>query len=209
MIAPPYSAFQLRITGINDCFQWRVSTRTHCELARICIANHFMQQIDTLGKIQSTSQQIASRLSRVCDQCMIDSTYITAAAFSCDPQETTHVIYRARLSSTRDVSSTDMITLLQEWVSSGNALVTLDHIQLNLDPTCSVMIVSLSDPICPVPVTTPDTGTATIGVGESDSNNLLTPVIFAILVVLVALVVVFLAAIIFMRRRSLRWYIAT
>ena len=165
-----------------------------------------MQQIDTLEKIQSNSQQIASRLSRVCDQCMIDSSYITAAAFSCDPQETSHVIYRARLSSTRDVSSADMIALLQEWVSSGSALVTLDHIQLNLDPTCSVMIVSLSDPICPVPVTTPgtsDTETATIGVEESSSVDIMTYLIVAVLAVLVALVVVFVAGIIiFMRRRS-------
>ncbi len=128
-----------------------------------------IQASDTLGKIQSISQQIVSKLNRDC-QCVIDAAYITAAQLSCDPQGTTHVIYRARLSSIPRVSSTDLISLLEEWVTSGSASVTLEFIQLSLDPACGVMITSFSDPLCPA-VTLEQPNTPTVTVVESSTTT--------------------------------------
>ena len=104
-------------------------------------------------KINSTSELIVSKLSHYC-QCAISAAYITAAQLSCDPQQRTHVIYRARLSSTSDVSIGNFTNFLREWVTTGSASVTLEYVQLNLDATCVVTIDSFDDPICPSAPTT-------------------------------------------------------
>lgn len=158
-----------------------------------------MQLRDTLEKIQSTSQQIASKLKRDC-QCVIESAYITAAQFSCD-QETTHVIYRARISSTPDVSNVDLLGLLQEWVTSGSASVTLDHIHLDVDASCTVIIDSLSDPLCPFSATTPELlNPATVAVEES-SDNLILYVTPAVVLFAMIVIVVFICAFMIYQRR--------
>lgn len=167
----------------------------------------FFQLSDTRDKIESTSQQVASKLNRDC-QCMLSAAYITAAQLSCDPKATTHVIYRARLSSTPDTSSTDLVRLLQEWVTSGRASVTLEFVQLTLEPSCIVRIESLSDPICPAPTTTSEVpGTSTVVAVESTSN--LTVYIIATLAVvafaMILIVVVICAFMIYQRRFSGRY----
>ena len=120
---------------------------------------------------------------------MITAAYITASQFSCNSKESTHVIYRARLSSTPSVSSTHLIDFLQEWVITGSASVTLEHIRLNVDSTCNVAISSLDDSICPASTPTSEIPNITANVKESSSN---TSLIIALLVLvgLMMLVVV-------------------
>lgn len=122
---------------------------------------------------------------------MIDATYITAAQLSCDPQGTTHVIYRARLSSIPRGSSTDLISLLQEWVTTGTASVTLEYIQLNLDPACSVAIDSFNDPFCPTSaITLEQPNTPTVAVVESSTLVYIIAALAALLAVVILIVVV-------------------
>ena len=161
-----------------------------------------------MEKIQSLSQQITLMLSRDC-QCLIGAEYITAAQLSCDPQEITHVIYKARLSSTPDVSSADLISLLQEQVTSESTSVTLEHIQLSVDASCTVMINSLNDPICPLLTTTPEVqNTPTVDAEESSSN--LTVYIIATLAVvaftMILIVVSIIASFIIYQRKSSKRY---
>ena len=143
------------------------------------------------------TQQITSRINRDC-QCMLNAAYITEFRFSCDPQEGGHVIYRAQLSSTPSVSSTDLIRLLQEWVTSGSASVTLDFIQLYMDPTCSVMINLLDDPICPAAATT---STPPIITKESTSNYLL-PILIVVIILIVVMLISCTAIIILILRNK-------
>lgn len=130
------------------------------------------------------TQEIASRINRDC-QCMLDAAYITEYRFSCDPQEGGHVIYRAQLSSTPSTNSTDLIRLLQQWVTSGSASVTLDRI---LDPTCSVMINSFDDPICPAAATPKPPSTPPIVI--EPTSNLLVPILIVVIVLLVSCIFV-------------------
>lgn len=123
---------------------------------------------------------------------MIDAAYITSAQLSCDPQETKHVIFRARLSRTPDVSNTQFVAILQEWVTSGSASVTLEHIRLDLDASCNVIINSLNDQICPVPANTPELfNTPTVFAEESGSDS---TIIIAILAVVLVVLLVFACA---------------
>ena len=130
----------------------------------------YVQLSDTAEKIQSTSEQIVSKLKRDC-QCMLDATYITAARLSCDSKDTSKIIYRARLSSTPDANNTELSGILKGWVTSGTASVTLEHIQLNLDSSCALIINTLDDPICPIISTTEYPNTTSI-VGITDTNTM-------------------------------------
>ena len=151
-----------------------------------------LQLIDTLEKIQSTSQQIALQLRRDC-QCTIDTPYITAAQLSCDPLATGHVIYRARLSSTRDADDAALVQLLQDWVTSGTASITLEHIRLGVDASCGVVISSFQDPVCPLPVTTSDSTPTDISVENMSSMTLTVALIAAVLAVILIVAIVIIA----------------
>lgn len=154
-----------------------------------------------MEKIQSTSEQITSKLKHEC-QCMLDATYITAAQLSCDPEETSHIIFRARLSSTPDASNAELSSILENWVTSGAASVTLEHIQLNLDPSCAVVINALNDPICPVPITTepPNTNQPSISAAREISSNLYIYIGSVVGFAVVVFIVVICAFVIYHRR---------
>lgn len=154
---------------------------------------HFLiQTIDILEKDNSAGLEIASKLMRDC-QCTLNTAYFTEGYFSCDSKEKSHAIYRAKLSSTVSVTSSRLIELLQEWVSSGTASLTLDNIQLYLDPSCKVEIDSFSDPLCSFEVPTTETSdekSLTEQKTQTTSNNITTYIIIILVVVAVAMVMI-------------------
>ena len=96
------------------------------------------------------------------------------AQFFCDSKATTDVIFRARLSSTSQVSDTDLILILREWVVSGTAFVVVENAQLHVDANCEMLLHSYTDPICPASgarVTTDTPTTAKDGVGGTDAKS--------------------------------------
>ena len=64
--------------------------------------------------------------------------------FTCFPTYHTRVTYRARVEGTSQTESTHLVSLLEEWVTSGEAIITVAKIQMNVDPKCLVAIPSLT-----------------------------------------------------------------
>ena len=64
--------------------------------------------------------------------------------FTCFPTYHTRVTYRARIEGTSETESTHLVSLLEEWVTSGEARITVAEIQMNVDPKCLVAIPSLT-----------------------------------------------------------------
>ena len=158
-----------------------------------------------MEKIQSTSEQIVSHLKHEC-QCVLDATYITAAQFSCDPQETSNIIYRARLSSTLDTSNTEFSSILENWVTSGAASVTVEHIQLDIRLSCAVIISTLNDPICPVSSSTEIPNTPTIdAMKETSTYNLYIYIGAGLGFIVVMFIAVTCAFVIYHRRFASRY----
>ena len=121
--------------------------------------------------------------------CTFTSQYITEGFFSCDSKEITHVIYRAKISSTSYTDSETLIGFIQSRVSSGTASLTLDQLQLYLDPSCVVLINSFSDPLCSFE---PPTIKGTERIQAAGSIN----TYIIIILVVVALAMILLVAII-------------
>ena len=91
------------------------------------------------------------------------------------------------------MTSTRLLEVLQEWVSSGTASLTLDNKQLHLDPSCKVKIDSFSDPLCSFEVPTTETSdekSLTEQKTQTTSNNLATHIIIILVVVAVAMVMI-------------------
>ena len=165
-----------------------------------------LQHVSSFEKIQTISEQIASIINHDC-HCQISAAYITAATFSCDPQETTGVIFRAKLSSTSKVRATNMTSLVHKWIISGSASLTIEHVHLVVDPACNVLINSFSDHICsPAPVVTYSTPTVTVE-GVSATSNIIGTLIGTVLVAIIVILVVICALHIFKNRRQLNKYI--
>lgn len=169
----------------------------------ICPYFFYLSQLNgTVNKVQSVSQQIASKLNQDC-RCEITTAYITAAQLSCDPQEVTHVIYRARLSSTPDVNSDNLANVLQQWISGGSASIVVDLVQLNLYPTCTVVIESYSDPVCYIPtLTTESPDVSDIGeiMNNNTGNNSTTNALIAVVITAVILIAVIIMAFVIYQR---------
>ena len=161
-----------------------------------------LQLRNSLEKIQTISEQVASRLSQDC-QCSISADYVTNAQLSCDPAVSTDIIFRARLSSTSEVSNIDLIIILREWVRSGAAFIVAENAHLVVDANCEVELLSFNDPVCPVSVVTTEIsatevsttfGDDVVGTSSESSSSLLWPIIGAIaggiLLILVVLIAI-------------------
>ena len=119
------------------------------------------------------------------------------------------VIFRAKLSSTPQVSDTSLISFLLNWIRSGTASLTIQHVDLDIDSACDVHIDSFSAPICSKPPPgTFTTQTVSIASGEIGAvSNIIGALIGTILVAIVIVIVVICALHIFKHRRQLIKYI--
>ena len=145
--------------------------------------------------MNTAAVELSTKLMDDC-QCTFSSNYITEGYFSCDSKEITHVIYRAKISSTSYTDSETLIDLIQNWVSSGTASLTLNQLQLYMDPLCVVLINSFSDPLCSFePLTTEKSTKGTDEIKVSNSTGSINTYIIIILVV-VAIAMILLVAII-------------
>ena len=88
------------------------------------------------------SNAVLEVLTNTCPDC--GDMIIDQELFTCFPMYHTRVTYRARVEGTSQTESTHLASLLEEWVTSGEARITVAEIQMNVDPKCLVAIPSLT-----------------------------------------------------------------
>lgn len=168
------------------------------------------QRANTLVKIQTISEKIVSTLRGGC-QCSITAAYVTVPQLSCDPKELGDVIFRARVSRTTDISIANLVSILQEWVTSGTASVVVEALSFDVDAACKVVIQSVDDPICSASVVTSEISTAaTLRVSEGEPStsiqNIVWPIVGAIAGGVVLILIVIIGIQIFNQCRRTRKY---
>ena len=70
----------------------------------------------------------------------------------CDTQNPTQAVYRAQVFNFGSISSTQIVSWIEEWVLNG-ASVTSGPVLVTFDPTCPVPLNSFNDEICKQSVT--------------------------------------------------------
>ena len=82
-----------------------------------------------------------------CRLCDITNNIIDSQSLSCNPEFPTHITYRARLEGTSSVDSGSLLSLIEEWVSSGPNII-MAGVLMRVNSECSVAISSLHDKEC-------------------------------------------------------------
>ena len=97
-------------------------------------------------------EQLVAELRQQCS-CNISVENIQEDAFGCGGQN--HLItYRGRILGGDDYSALGLVELMQSWVSSSQAFITLDSFRMRVDHTCPAQLDTINAPDCPLIVST-------------------------------------------------------
>ena len=127
------SLFQLRLSGIIDCIQWR--------------------GINHLSKLRDTTDLLVQEMEQACG-CGFTASNIAEERFICfTPQSPHHVTYRARVNGTSQTTAGQLLTFIQQWINSTQSIL-IQGVQLNIDKTCKPIISIFDDAECTTDITT-------------------------------------------------------
>ena len=81
--------------------------------------------------------------------CEISTDNIQDDAFGCGQHD--HMItYRGRILGGLDYSALGLVELMQTWIASGKAYITIDSFRMQVDPACPARLDALNAPDCPL-----------------------------------------------------------
>ena len=106
-----------------------------------------MQSTDREKKLVDITNTVMEEMTRLCTECDITSDNIKNSSLACFLQSPKYVTYRARLEGTSETDSGRLISLIEEWVSSGRN-ITVAGVLMTVDTECSVVISSLVEEEC-------------------------------------------------------------
>lgn len=153
--------------------------------------------------------------SYVCPACGLTTANIKDDEFSCRGDTSNHIVYRAMIVGTEVYSAPHLVSLIQSWVASGIASITVLSTRLHLDKDCNTYLDSFIEPDCPlefvatsagIPVTTfamenkePVVDQVNIRAGEIGGF-----IIGVIIIILLAVLILVIAAITIKKMNSKR-----
>ena len=97
-------------------------------------------------------EQLVAELRQQCS-CDISVENIEEDAFGCG-QHNHLITYRGRILGSDDYSALGLVELMQSWVSSSQAFITLDSFRMRVDQTCPAQLDTINAPDCPLIVST-------------------------------------------------------
>ena len=139
---------------------------------------------DMADKLSLFRRAIVDKLNtEVCPTCTLTTADISDDEFSCRGGLTKHIVYRGEMSSTEMYSASALVSLIQSWVASGSASITVLSYRLHLDKHCTTLLKDLSEPDCPLH--------ADVGDSAGEISGLLVgAAVFTILTVVLIVVIV-------------------
>ena len=90
--------------------------------------------------------------ARVYPSCGLTIANIKDDEFSCHGGLTDHIVYRAMIIGTDTYSAPNLVSLIQSWVASGSASVTIFSSRLRFDKDCTTFLDTFNEPDCPLSV---------------------------------------------------------
>ena len=79
-----------------------------------------------------------------CLDCAIIGNIIDEQYFACYSESPDFVIYRARIEGTSKTASNVLVSLIENWVKSGNVRIIVTQVLMTVDPECAVILPSLT-----------------------------------------------------------------
>jgi len=125
-------------------------THTHTHIH----THAYEQDEDAPTKLAAIRTSLLSYLNSQCS-CDLTPSYITDEELSCRQSLQNQISYRARIIGTDSYSANGLQDLLQAWVATGMASVTVGVSRLEIDRSCLVFLDNLNAPDCPPGNTVP------------------------------------------------------
>ena len=166
--------------------------------------NHYLFQNDASNRITAIDPIITQQLiQNSCPKCGLGSKTIDDSRLSCREGYLNNVHYQARIRGTRNYSADGLVSLLDEWVQSGRAYITLYSTRLYLSSQCTTILDSptASDCLRTIQTTTTSSPVTTNGVTPTSSKavfggpqigGLIVGIVIALLLLVLVIVVVLL-----------------
>ena len=140
---------------------------------------------DMADKLSLFRRAIVDKLNtEVCPTCTLTTADISDDEFSCRGGLTKHIVYRGEISGTEMYNASALVSLIQSWVASGSASITVLSYRLHLDKHCTTLLKDLSEPDCPLHVGNSAGGISGLLVGVI-VFTLLTTVLTVVIVIVV------------------------
>jgi hypothetical protein len=107
-----------------------------------------MQDRDIEEKRNLVKAQVIAELSTLCS-CNISSQNIQNDVFGCG-QLDHQIIYRGRLLGSDDYSALGLLELMQSWINSDRAFLSVNFFRMRVDSTCVTRLDTSNAPDCPL-----------------------------------------------------------
>ena len=160
---------------------------------RIQFTTHYLQDIAINAKLNDITRGVVQDINQLC-QCGLSAERITESAFQCFENSDQQVTFRARLHGASQVTSSQLVAYLETFVAQTDSTIAVQHLCLDVDNSCPVVINSFGDPQC-TSKTTADSTTAIIG----GVVAVIVVMILAVTVIIIIIIVAFIT-----RSRSAR-----
>ncbi len=122
---------QLCLDGITDCEVFIVS--------------------ETMAKATDITNRLSQGIEGLC-ACGFSPSLLTDEFINCFDGSSSHVTYRAVLTGTETVSTVELISLIERWISDTSSII-VQSTRLGLTNTCPVVITDRDSPECPEDIT--------------------------------------------------------
>ena len=117
-------------------------------------------QFSTLTeKATQVTNLIIAYTDQLCSSgnCGLTANHFTESAFRCFIQNAHEVTFRTRLHETSQASTMELVNAILQWVEIETTM-TINGVLLTVDPTCNIVIETLSEPECQSSTTDQVTG---------------------------------------------------
>ena len=135
-------------------------------------------------------------------QCGLNTEYITESGFQCFPNSEQQVTFRARLHGTARVTSSQLITYLEAFVSRTESTIAVQGFHLDVDSSCSIAINTFGDPQCATTTTTTSESITTEAALPDNTAAIVGGVVAVIVIVVVAVTVIIIAIVVIKSHRA-------
>lgn len=149
----------------------------------------------------------------LCPTCILLNGTISNEELSCR-ERVDQVVFRARVIGNSQYSASGLADLLQSWVASGTASISVNSIRYHIDPTCLTKLDNLAAPDCTgASTSSPQSTTKSSPVVSAGSINGISGgevggiVIGVIIVLLLLLFIALIALLIYRTFRSTNGYV--
>ena len=144
-----------------------------------------MQNENANSKVEAVSAAIVSNINQRC-QCGLSHKNITDGVFRCFSSSPQAVTFRAILYGTAKASSSEIISLIEEWISIDVTIPVLS-VLINIDSRCTATISSFDDGECQLNSKPPRNGNVLVIIGGSVSAVLLVLVLVCVTIIIMVL----------------------